>query len=49
LLTQIEWTYFGFEFWLETGDFEEKVKKEVFWMGKNRQTWLFLLVTHRSP
>ena len=36
LLTQIEWTYFGFEFWLETGDFEEKVKKEVFLDGQKQ-------------
>ena len=36
-----EFSYF-FKFRLETGEFEEKVKKEVFWMGKNRQTWLFL-------
>ena len=27
---------FFFEFWLETGEFEEKVIKEVFWMGKKR-------------
>ena len=42
---------FGYflEFWLEMGEFEKKVKKEVFWMGKNRQTWLFLLHAHRSP
>ena len=43
LLTLIEWTSFCFEFWLETGEFEEKVKKEVFWMGKNRQTWLIFV------
>ena len=42
LLTPIVWTSFCFEFWLETGEFEEKVKKEVFWMGKNRQIFLFL-------
>ena len=47
LLTPIEWTYFCLEFWLETGEFEEKVKKEVFWMGKNRQIFLFLY--HASP
>ena len=36
LLTLIEWTYFCFEFWLETGEFEEKVKKEVFWDGQKQ-------------
>ena len=41
--------FYFFEFRLETGEFEEKVKKEVFWMGKNRQIWLFLCHAHRSP
>ena len=36
LLTLIEWTYFCFEFWLETGEFEEKVKKEVFLDGQKQ-------------
>ena len=36
LLTIIEWTYFCFEFWLETGEFEEKVKKEVFLDGQKQ-------------
>jgi hypothetical protein len=34
LLTIIEWTYFCFEFWLETGEFEEKVKKRFFGWAK---------------
>ena len=38
-----------FEFRLETGEFKEKVKKNVFWKREKRQTWLFLLVAHRSP
>ena len=41
--------FYYFEFRLETGEFKEKVKKDVFWKGKNRQTWLFLLHAHRSP
>ena len=28
------WTSFGFEFWLETGEFEEKVKKRGFLDGQ---------------
>ena len=48
LTPTVSFSYF-FKFWLETGEFEEKVKKEVFWMGKNRQTWLFLCHAHRSP
>ena len=35
-LTLIEWTSFCFEFWLETGEFEEKVKKEVFLDGQKQ-------------
>ena len=37
-------------FWISAGNGRiwRKSRKEVFWMGKNRQTWLFLLHAHRS-
>ena len=41
--------FYFFKFQLETGEFEEKVKKEVFWMGKNRQTWLFCVTPTGLP
>ena len=49
LLTPIEWRSFFSEFWLEMGEFEEKVKKEVFWMGKKTQNFYFCPGPHGLP
>ena len=41
------WTLF---FWISAGNGRiwRKSKKEIFWVDKNKQTWLFLLHAHRS-